>query len=100
MREIFFSFLPMQQIIFSKFHPSPGDPLTIPWLPYKIPPLRAYILGPGLVQIEDTVYDLPARTAEHGRPIPEKPEFILAVKENSEKAARAAMEAHYRIVFN
>jgi hypothetical protein len=90
----------MQDLISSGFHHSPGDPLSIPWLPYKIPPLRAYILGPGLVQIEDTVYDLPAGTAVHGHPIPEKPEFVLAVKENSEKAARAAMEAHYRIVFN
>jgi hypothetical protein len=53
-----------------------------------------------LVQIEDTIYDLPARTAEHGSPIPEKPEFVVPVKENSEKAARAAMEAHYRTVFN
>ena len=52
------------------------------------------------MQIEDTIYDLPARTVVHGRPIPEKPEFVVVVRENSERAARAAMEAHYRIVFN
>jgi hypothetical protein len=77
-----------------------GDLLSIPWLPYKFPSLRAYILGPGLIQIEDTVYDLPTRSVKHGIPVPENPEFVVPVKENSEKAARAAMEAHYRTVFN
>ena len=90
----------MQFLLSSGCYSLTGDLLSIPWLPYRIPRLRAYILGPGLVQIEDTIYDLPSRTAEHGRPIPEKPEFVVPVKENSEKAARAAMEAHYRTVFN
>ncbi|HOT04163.1 MAG TPA: hypothetical protein PK069_08290 [Methanolinea sp.] len=74
--------------------------MTNPWLPYNIPPLRAYIIAPGVVQIEDTVYNLPKRSVEHGRPLPVKPEFIVPVKENSEKAARAAMEGLYRIVFD
>jgi hypothetical protein len=63
-------------------------------------PLRAYILAPGVVQIEDIVYNLPAGTVERGRPRPDNPEFIVPVKENSESAARAAMEGLYRIVFD
>ncbi|MCQ8893565.1 MAG: hypothetical protein NQU46_02875 [Methanolinea sp.] len=74
--------------------------MTNPWLPFKVPPLRAYILAPGIVQIEDVVYNLPERTVTRGRPLPERPEFILPVNENSESAARAAMEALYRIVFD
>jgi hypothetical protein len=46
------------------------------------------------------VYDLPARSVKHGMPVPENPEFVIPVKENSGKAARAAMEAHNRAVFN
>ena len=69
-------------------------------LPYNIPPLKAYILAPGIVQIGDTVCNIPARTAEHGRAAPERPEVIVPVKENSEKAARDAMEGLYRIVFD
>ncbi|HUU76394.1 MAG TPA: hypothetical protein VMW63_09965 [Methanoregulaceae archaeon] len=65
-----------------------------------MPPLRAYILAPGIIQIEDVVYNLPERTAKDGQPLPENPEFILPVKENSEKTAREAMEALYRIVFD
>lgn len=74
--------------------------MTNPWLPYHIPPLKAYILAPGVVQIEDTVYNLPSRSVEHGRPLPIRPEFIVPVSENNEIAARAAMEALYRIVFD
>jgi len=74
--------------------------MTNPWLPYNIPPMRAYILAPGIAQIEDTVYNLPSRSVEHGRPAPVKPEFIVPVKENSEKAARDAMVGLYRIVFD
>lgn len=74
--------------------------MTNPWLPYKMPPLRAYILAPGVVQIEDIVYNLPAGTVERGRPRPDNPEFIVPVKENSESAARAAMEGLFRIVFD
>jgi hypothetical protein len=74
--------------------------MTNPWLPYNIPPLRAYILAPGIVQIEDVVYNLPARNEERGRPFPQHPEFIVPVKENSAAAAREAMEALFRIVFD
>lgn len=74
--------------------------VTNPWLPYKMPPMRAFILAPGIVQIEDVVYNLPEKTQENKQPPPENPEFILPVEENSEKAARMAMEALYRIVFD
>ena len=65
-----------------------------------MPPMRAFILAPGIVQIEDVVYNLPAGTHEKGQPPPKNPEFVLPVEENSEKAARLAMEALYRIVFD
>jgi hypothetical protein len=74
--------------------------MTIPWLPPELPRMKASILAPGIVQIEDTVYNLPARTEEKGNPPPTNPEFILPVKENSPEAARGAMEALYRIVFD
>jgi hypothetical protein len=74
--------------------------MTNPYLPYKLPPLRAYILAPGIVQIEDVIYNLPARTKETGQPPPGHPDYIVPVKENSEAAARAAMEALYRVVFD
>lgn len=74
--------------------------MTNPWLPYKLPPLKAYILGPGIVQIEDVVYNLPERTEERGRTLPKNPEFIVPVKENSAEAAREAMESLYRVVFD
>jgi len=74
--------------------------MTIPWLPPELPRMKAHILGPGIVQIEDTVYNLPARTEEKGHPPPRNPEFVLPVKENSPEAARRAMEALYRIVFD
>lgn len=74
--------------------------MTNPWLPPELPRMKAYILAPGIVQIEDVVYNLPARSEEKGRPIPENPQFIIPVRENSRKAARGAMEALYRIVFD
>lgn len=74
--------------------------MTNPWIPYNLPELKAYILGPGIVQIEDVIYNLPERTREEGRPLPDRAEYIIPVKENSEKAARAAMEGLYRIVFD
>jgi hypothetical protein len=74
--------------------------MTNPWLPAELPRMKAYILAPGVVQIEDVVYNLPARREEKGRPIPENPSFIIPVRENSRKAAREAMEALYRIVFD
>ena len=74
--------------------------MTNPWLPYKLPALRAYILAPGIVQIEDVVYNLPERTEEPGHPLPAEPEFILPVNENSAAAARSAMESLYKIVFD
>jgi hypothetical protein len=74
--------------------------MTNPWLPYQLPSLKAYILAPGMVQIEDVVYNLPERTEERGRSLPKNPEFIVPVKENSADAARAAMEGLYRIVFD
>ncbi len=74
--------------------------MTNPWLPYKLPALRAYILAPGIVQIEDVVYNLPERTEERGKPLPVSPDFIVPVKENSAAAARSAMESLYKIVFD
>ncbi len=74
--------------------------MTNPWLPPELPRMKAYILAPGIVQIEDIVYDLPARSEKRGRPIPENPQFIIPVRENSPKAAREAMEALYRVVFD
>jgi hypothetical protein len=74
--------------------------MTIPWLPPEHARMKAYILAPGIVQIEDTVYNLPAKTQEKGHPPPKNPEFVLPVKENSPEAARRAMEALYRIVFD
>jgi hypothetical protein len=74
--------------------------MTNPWLPPELPRMKAYILAPGIVQIEDVVYNLPERSKERGLPPPANPEFIIPVKENSEKAARQAMEALYRIVFD
>lgn len=74
--------------------------MTNPWLPYRMPPMRAFILAPGIVQIEDVVYNLPERTAKSGVPPPKNPEFVLPVQENSERAARSAMEALYRTVFD
>lgn len=74
--------------------------MTNPWLPPELPRMKAYILGPGIVQIEDIVYNLPARTEEKGHPPPTNPEFVLPVRENSPEAARRAMEALYRIVFD
>lgn len=74
--------------------------MTNPWLPYELPRLKAFILGPGIVQIEDVVYNLPERTREQGRPLPDSAEYIVPVRENSEKAARDAMEGLYRIVFD
>jgi hypothetical protein len=74
--------------------------MTIPWLPPELPRMKAFILAPGIVQIEDTVYNLPARTEQKGQPLPTNPEFVLPVKENSPKAARQVMEALYRIVFD
>lgn len=74
--------------------------MTIPWLPPEHPHLKAYILGPGIVQIEDTVYNLPARTEEKASSPPASFEFVLPVTENSPEAARRAMEALYRIVFD
>jgi len=74
--------------------------VTNPWLPYKMPPMRAFILAPGIVQIEDIVYNLPERTVKKEQPPPQNPEFVLPVEENSEKAARLAMEALYRTVFD
>jgi hypothetical protein len=57
-------------------------------------------LGPGIVPIEDTVYNLPARTEEKNHSPPKNPEFVLPVRENSPDAARWTMEALYRIVFD
>jgi hypothetical protein len=74
--------------------------MTNPWLPAELPRMKAYILEPGIVQIEDVVYNLPARSEENGHPTPENPQFIIPVRENSPKAAREAMEALYRIVFD
>lgn len=74
--------------------------MTNPWLPPELHRMKAYILGPGIVQIEDTVYNLPERTEEKGHPPPRNPEFVLPVRENSPEAARRAMEALYRIVFD
>ena len=75
--------------------------MTNPWaLLYDVPPLKAYILAPGVVQIADTVYNLPERTVERGHASPEHPEFVVPAKENSEQAARDAMEGLYRIVFD
>lgn len=74
--------------------------VTNPWLPYRMPPLRAFILAPGIVQIEDAVYNLPERTVKRGESPPKNPEFVLPVQENSERAARSAMEALYRTVFD
>ena len=74
--------------------------MTNPWLPYRLPPMRAYILAPGIVQIEDVVYNLPERTEVRGKPLPATAEFIVPVKENSAEAARAAMESLYRVVFD
>jgi hypothetical protein len=74
--------------------------MTNPWLPAKKPHMKAYILAPGIVQIEDVVYDLPAGSEERNRPTPVSPEFIIPVKENSAEAARLAMEELFRIVFN
>lgn len=74
--------------------------MTNPWLPYKMPAMRAFILAPGIVQIEDVVYNLPEGTQEYDQPPPQNPEFIVPVEENSEKAARLAMETLYRIVFD
>ncbi len=74
--------------------------MTNPWLPYKLPALRAYILAPGIVQIEDVVYNLPERTEERKNPVPASPDFIVPVKENSAAAARSAMESLYKIVFD
>jgi hypothetical protein len=117
-KRVYHSSLPHRKTLFSYFLPDGSPPgmdtlnkgilstggrltcMTNPWLPHKIPPLRAYILAPGVVQIEDAVYNLPEKKVERGRPRPEKPEFIIPVKENSENAARAAMEALYRIVFD
>jgi hypothetical protein len=74
--------------------------MSIPWLPPEHPRLKAYILRPGIVQIEDTVYNLPARSEEKARSPPTRFEFVLPAKENSPEAARRAMEDLYRIVFD
>lgn len=87
-----------EYLILPRDKKEPG--ITNPWLPYELPKLKAYILGPGIVQIEDVIYNLPERTREQGRPLPDRAEYIVPVRENSEKAARAAMEGLYRIVFD
>jgi hypothetical protein len=74
--------------------------MTNPWLPYELPPLKAYVLGPGIVQIEDVIYNLPERSEERGQPRPEHPEYVVPVRENSPAAARAAIESLYRVVFD
>ncbi|RPJ53969.1 MAG: hypothetical protein EHJ95_01170 [Methanobacteriota archaeon] len=74
--------------------------VTIPWQFPPLPRMKAYILAPGIVQIEDVIYNLPKRTEEHSQPPPAHYEFIMPVKTNSMQAARAAMEGLYRIVFD
>jgi len=74
--------------------------MSNPWLPAKLPPLKAYILAPGIVQIGEIVYNLPGDCEENAPAPPAAFEFVVPIKENSKKAARAAMEALYRIVFD
>ncbi len=74
--------------------------MTNPWLPHKLPALRAFILAAGIAQIEDILYNLPEEPEERESPSPTNPEFIIPVKKNSAVAARAAMESLYRIVFD
>ena len=74
--------------------------MTNPWLPAKLPPLKAYILAPGIVQIGEIVYNLPEDREENALAPPAAFEFVVPVQENSKTAARAAMEALYRVVFD
>ena len=74
--------------------------MTNPWLPVKLPPLKAYILAPGIVQIGEIVYNLPEDREEKALAPPAAFEFVVPVQENSKTAARAAMEALYRVVFD
>jgi hypothetical protein len=74
--------------------------MTNPWLFPEPPQMKAYILGPGIVQIEDVIYNLPLGTEEHSPGPPRIFEYVIPVKENSRAAARRAMEALYRIVFD
>ena len=74
--------------------------MTNPWLPASLPPMKAYILAPGIVQIGGIIYNLPEDREEEAQAPPSAFEFVVPVKENSKKAARDAMEALYRVVFD